>query len=170
MSDKLAKVLVAIPSTFQGISSIALNGELCYEEMCRNPFNFSGHFKEDNPEVDSKENGRNPFNFSGHFKTVKLPLHNHTLQVAIPSTFQGISSLSERRRLKKSGIKSQSLQLFRAFQVKSEDEIFAWVLSQSLQLFRAFQEVFDMVEIIELLKSQSLQLFRAFQELPIKTH
>ena len=134
---------VAIPSTFQGISStqekqirshsrnksqslqlfrafqaLKKNKYEAIHETSRNPFNFSGHFKEQQLEISEKDVSRNPFNFSGHFKALKI---------------KGEQFLCV----------SQSLQLFRAFQVLVNLNSVYNPVSQSLQLFRAFQDFPD---------------------------
>ena len=110
------------------------------ERHSRNPFTFSGHFKLFVGRQKMHLFCRNPFTFSGHFKDSSIVLYPVDIIVAIPSLFQGISSLLESDR-QVSREASQSLHFFRAFQV-----IPAWKVkrsfdvSQSLHFFRAFQE------------------------------
>ena len=83
---------------------------------CRNPFTLSGHFKSKSLKEVRNGQSRNPFNFSGHFKMGRYLERAEGARVAIPSTFQGISSLKCEEIIDE--FWSQSLQLFRAFQVK----------------------------------------------------
>ena len=63
---------VAIPSLFQGISSLENGYDIDSVKYSRNPFTFSGHFKDQAFwGTQSKQYSRNPFTFSGHFKKLK---------------------------------------------------------------------------------------------------
>jgi len=61
--------------------------------------------------------------------------------VAIPSTYQGISTIEEEvEKIRRKKFKSQSLPLIRAFQLDARNALKeAYALSQSLPLIRAFQ-------------------------------
>jgi len=82
--------------------------------------------------------GRNPFTFSGHFKSSIIEDAEDGYYVAIPSLFQGISSLLERQQHYSTGVAIPSL-----FQgISRNNQLFGFPLdfrSQSLHFFRAFQ-------------------------------
>ena len=106
--------MVAIPSFIQGISTAKdLISGRTIAELSRNPFLYSGHFnlgEEGSVKLSVKE-GRNPFFYSGHFNLFFYLL-----------TYKNI-------------LMSQSLLLFRAFQLLVEPLAGGWQVASRNPFF-----------------------------------